>query len=242
MTPCDYGSIKSAFNRDEERRFLIAVLAHTAATRTAARDARFYGSSPCDWSPYHPEDLRPVAQIAADIVRHLGFEPDVGTFDHHQDELLGTGAPSCPGIVLLDVWTALDPRLRPLLEAFDRADKPWVGVVVPWSGTDSQTGQNAAELRAALGALLPAKLAQGRPAARRALSDTSTVTGFETTLRPVVEAAGNSYLRHGRAFPPQVPGSGRPRLWPLTPDDPASGDPGSGGPAPDDPPGRKGRQ
>lgn len=247
ITPCDYGSIKSAFNRDEERRFLIAVLAHTTATRTASRDARFYGSSPCDWNPYHPVDPRPVAQIAADIVRHLGFEPDVSTFLHHHDELLGAGAPSCPGIVLLDVWTALDPQFRPLLEAFDRADKPWVSVVVPWSGTDSQTGQNAAELRAALHTLLPAKLAQGRPAARRAVSDTSTVTGFEAALRPVAEAAGNSYLRHGRAFPPQVPGSGRPRLWPLTPDDPAFEgpafeDPAPGNPAPDDQAGRKGRQ
>ncbi|MEU8195700.1 TIR-like protein FxsC [Microbispora amethystogenes] len=232
MAPCDYGSIKSAFTRDEERRFLITVLSHTTATRTPPRDARFYGSSPCDWNPYQPEDPRPVARIAADVVRRLGFEPEIGTFEHHRDELLGAGAPNCPAIVLLDVWTVLDPRFRPLLEAFDQADKPWVGVVVPWSGTDAETGQNAPALRAALRALLPAKLAQGRPAARRAVSDTSTVAGFETALRPVVEAAGNSYLRHGRAFPPQVPGSDRPRLWPLTTDDPG----------PDDPPGRKGRQ
>jgi len=217
--PCDYTAITSAFSRDPGSRFHITVMAGTKTSGAAGRDDRYYGAAPRDWNPYHPHGARPLADIAADIVRDLGFEPEIGTFADHRDELVGTEPPSCPGLVLVDPWGLTEPHYRDLLRELDRANKPWVGLVVPWNEADTQITENAENLREELRAVLPGKIAQGRLAMRKAMSGIPTIDEFEATLRPVVQTVRSSYLRNARVFPPQISGNDRPRLWSPRQDD-----------------------
>lgn len=211
--PCDYGTIQSAFDREGRHRFKITVVAQTVSSLPPDRDDRYYGASARDWNPYHPHSARPLADITADIVRGLGFEPEIGSFADHRDELLGEGPPSCPGLVLVDPWATIDPHCRELLLELDHANKPWVGLVVPWNETDAQMSGAATTLREGLWTSLPAKIAQGRLPSRKAVSGIPAIEEFEATLRPVIQAVGQSYLRNVQTFPPKIPGTDRPRLW-----------------------------
>ncbi|GII54612.1 hypothetical protein Pth03_30010 [Planotetraspora thailandica] len=208
--PCDYAAIKSAFNRDEQRKFQITIVAHTAESRPVYRHDRYYGGSPLDWNPYLPSSDRSIAETASEIVRELGFEPDVGTFADHRDELINVASPSCPGLVLVDPWVATDQHHRQLLRELDQANKPWVGLVIPWNETDVQLADAATDLRDELRTTLPRKIAQGRLASRKAVHGIHTLGEFETSLRPVVQELGSAYLRHVQTFPPEMSGTEHP--------------------------------
>ncbi|MFC6082732.1 TIR-like protein FxsC [Sphaerisporangium aureirubrum] len=211
--PCDYESIRSAFTGDPERRFQITVVAATSTTLPNGRDKQYYGKMAADWNPYHPHGVRPIAQVAADIVREMGFEPEIGSLHDQREDLLSRRAPSSPGLILLDPWAVADPRFEGLLRELDRADNPWIGLLIPWSRIDTQIADHAAHLREHLNAVLSAKIAQGRPATRNAVQGIASIEEFMATLRPVVQTLGSSYLRNVQTFPPKVPGTGRPRLW-----------------------------
>lgn len=218
--PCDYGSIKSAFTRDPERRFQITVVAATSDTLPEGRSAQYYGATPADWAPYAPETPRPLAELATDIVRELGFEPEIGTFHDHHDELVSLRSPTCPGVVLLDPWAVTDPRYRPLLRAFDQTANPWIGLAIPWSRADAQIIERTTRLRQELHAVLPDKTAPGRPTTRKAVHGLASFEEFEPTLRELIQRLAATYLRNVQTFPPQVPGTQRPRLWTPQNDDP----------------------
>ncbi|MEO3808659.1 TIR-like protein FxsC [Sphaerisporangium sp. B11E5] len=207
--PCDYKSIRSAFTGDPGRKFTITVVAASSSTLPHGRSARFYGPAATDWNPYHPQG-RPIAQIAADIVQDLDFEPEIGSWNDHGEELLSRRSPSSPGLILLDPWAVVDPRYEDLLRELDQVHNPWVGLVLPWNSADPQITEHTVVLREHLHALLPAKLAQGRPATRNAALGVASLEEFRSALRPVVQELGSSYLRNVQAFPPQVPGTERP--------------------------------
>jgi FxsC-like protein len=220
--PCDYGSIRSAFTGDPERRFQITVVAATRDTLPKGRAEQYYGAAPTDWNPYHPHGGGSLADVAADIVREMDFEPEIGSLHDRHDDLLDRRSPSSPGLVLLDPWAVADPRYESLLREFGQADNPWIGLVIPWNQADPQLTEHATDLRERLHAVLSAKIAQSRPATRNAVHGLASLDEFKQTLRPVIQALGSSYLRNVQAFPPQVPGTGtrRPRLWSSKDDSP----------------------
>jgi FxsC-like protein len=85
--------------------------------------------------------------------------------------------------------------------------------VVPWNESDAQIAGAAVILREGLRTSLPAKIAQGRLASRSAVRGIPAMEELETTLRPLIQAVGSSYLKNVQVFPPQGPGTDRPRLW-----------------------------
>jgi len=211
--PVDYSAIKSAFTRDPERRFQITVVAGTVDTLPQGRAADCYGPTVMDWNPYHPESSRPLVEFAAEIVRELDFEPEIGSWTDHRQELAENRAPSCPGLVLLDPWALLDARYEELLYGLNWANNPWIGVIVPWSRTDPQIAERATVLRERLREVLPSKIAHARPSVRRAVDGVPTIGDFEMALRPLLQTLANSYLRNVQAVPPHTPGNGFRRLW-----------------------------
>lgn len=211
--PCDYKTIRSAFPGDPGRKFTITVVAGTSGKLRSDRSAQYYGDTAVDWNPYHPQADRPIAQIAADIVREMDFDPVIGSWHDQSEQLLSSRSPSSPGLVLLDPWAVADPRFERLLRELDQAHNPWIGVVVPWSRTDAQIAEQGVALREHLHTLLPTKIAQGRPATRRAALGLASLEEFKSALRPVVQALGSAYLRKAQTYPPQVTGTERPRLW-----------------------------
>ncbi|RJL32499.1 TIR-like protein FxsC [Bailinhaonella thermotolerans] len=215
--PCDYAAIKSVFERDEGRRFQITVVSYSADTVADGRDPKYYGTAARDWNPYPPEASRALAEIAAEIVRRAGFEPDVGTYEEHRRDLKAA-SPACPALVLVDPWTAADPHFREVFAELDRPDRPWVGLAVPWNDADAQTTECMDALRAGLREVLPAKIDQGRPAVRKAANGLHGLADFESSLTLVISELGSAYLRHVQA--PQVPGTARPRLYPPSHSDP----------------------
>jgi hypothetical protein len=217
-SPVDYSSIKSAFTRDPERRFQITIIAGAAHELPQGRAADYYGSTARDWNPYHPRSSRPIAEVAAEIISELDFEPEIGSGLDHRRELVDNRAPTCPGLVLLDPWTLLDPRYEELLRGLNRANNPWIGVIVPWSRDDPQIAEHTPVLLKRLRDLLSSKVSQGRPSVRKAVYGVPTIEEFELNLRPLLQTLANTYLRNVQAVPPQGSGHGLPRLW--RPDDP----------------------
>ncbi len=97
--PRDLFAVKSAFSRDGSRRFQVTIVAHAAGSLTRDRDPRFYGPTAAEWNPFHPSSTRSLADHAADVVRELGFDPEIGTVADHHTELFSNDPPSCPGVV-----------------------------------------------------------------------------------------------------------------------------------------------
>ena len=211
--PADYASIRSAFTRDPERRFQVTIVAATKESLRGGRVEDYYGSEVVDWNPYHPHSFRPLTDVVTNIIRELDFEPKIGPFEDHYQALVSNRTPACPGLVLLDPWALTDRRNRELLRELDQANNPWIGVIIPWNGTDGQISERSADLRETLQAVLPFKIAQARLEARRAMQGLPTAEEFESTLRPLLQRLASSYLRNAQAFPPKTPGSARPRLW-----------------------------
>ncbi|WP_347602561.1 TIR-like protein FxsC [Acrocarpospora sp. B8E8] len=220
--PCDFGAMKSAFDRDESRRFQITVIAPTVRTSPPGRDRQYYGASAAEWNPYHPDRSQPIAQVAARIVRDRGFEPEIGSFLDHRTELLSEAPPMCPGIVLVDPYATLMPDCQAALTQLNESGHPWVGLVVPWHSADEQLSHSGDLLRDHLQALLPLKIQQIRLMSREAISGALDLDQIDLALRQVITTVTRPYLRNAQVFPPQVPPA-RPRRR-LYGDDP-SGDP-----------------
>ncbi|WP_372453758.1 FxsC protein [Acrocarpospora catenulata] len=110
------------------------------------------------------------------------------------------------GVVLVDPWMTLDAETRGILQALDRRNKPWVGVLVPWNELDEQLRGAEAELRLGLRESFPTT-------ALDAINGVSGLTRFSFVLRQVIQALCTPYLREVQSFPPLVPGTRRPRLW-----------------------------
>lgn len=196
--PVQYASLPTAFGGDggNGRKLLrITVVAPRADELPGDRDRSYYGRQACEWNPYRPSSVRPLADHAADLARSLAYTPDVGDLYQHEEELLGDKRPSAPEVLLIDPVAVGQPECREMLLRFDRLDKPWVQVVVIWNQRDSQLHGDARRLRSELEAALPRTLRVGRAISALAVKGVPSIEDFGTVLPTVIAGAGRHYLR-----------------------------------------------
>ncbi|WP_405140930.1 TIR-like protein FxsC [Sphaerisporangium sp. NBC_01403] len=217
VDPADYKSLESAFGPQDARRpnghrLKVTIVAPDIDTLPKDRDPYHYGRSPQEWNPYRPTLNRPLGAHTADLVRHLGFRPEIGSLDDHYDHVLSDKAPTSAGLLLLDAWATTYSKFAEPLRRFDEAGKPWITVMVPWN-RDTQTVEAESRLRGRLEAALPHKLTEGRPTQRALTDGMATFDQFCKAVPEMARSAMNQYLRHAPAHPPKGHASiERPRL------------------------------
>ncbi|MFC4586108.1 FxsC protein [Sphaerisporangium corydalis] len=199
-TEAAYQSARNAFVGYPYRKLQI-ILAPARLDSTSRRDAAYYGDQDAEWNPYYPGET-PLAEYATDLARNLEYTPEVVTLRENADQVLSATSPAEPGVLVLDPWAARDPELLDRLRRFDRLEKPWIDVIIPWNQQDRQTIDAEAELEEKLESALPRRLLEGRMTSRISARDTSTIEEFGRTLRAVVHRVGNQYLKYGTAHPP----------------------------------------
>jgi FxsC-like protein len=221
----DYSSLVSAFGPEARampggRQLRITVVApHQGELPRERGTLYYYGHDACGWNPYAPETTRGLADHAADLARSLGYRPDVGDLKQHGRELLGSGPPSSPEVLIVDAWAATIDSYASLLRRLDAMDKPWIQVVVPWKRGDEENEAATVMLRSALRAALGHKLAEGRATSSFAVRGVPTLSDFSQVLPTVIMTAARQYLRCAPPFPPAGhPETERPRLSLSLPD------------------------
>ncbi|WP_406456578.1 TIR-like protein FxsC [Streptomyces sp. NBC_00876] len=207
--PVDYRTAPSAFGPPggggASRPMKITIAAPARHDLPRERSADYYGDTPQDWNPYHPASARPLAQLAADIVRALNYQPVIAPFDWESAGEERAAQPSTPEILVLDRWVLRDEERRMRLAAYDTQDRPWVSVVVPWNREDPESRGAEAELTETLEMTMPARMRQGRTFSRAAAKGVPSLEAFGRILPQVVEAAAQQYLRHAATYPPTYP-------------------------------------
>ncbi|MDX3098826.1 TIR-like protein FxsC [Streptomyces sp. ME19-03-3] len=209
----DYHQVPSAFGPPGASRPLhITVLACSDSEGLPeGRSSAYYGPSPRDWNPYHPQSSRPLADLAADLARNLDYHVSVGVFEDELDRLLDP-TPTAPTLLLLDRWALRSPERHELLQRFGSLSRPWVSTLVPWNREDPESqGQEEALRRLADEAL-------NRPQAKRS-GDVSfirnNIPSLEMFCDDVPRAVGRAakhYAAHAPTFPPERPRSMRPTV------------------------------
>jgi FxsC-like protein len=214
----DYASLVSAFGPPGRpvpggQPLRITIVAPRREELPRGRDPLYYSHEACGWNPYAPGTKRGLADHAADLARGLGYRPDVGDLRQHGHELLSSGPPSGPEVLIVDAWATTIDWCVSLLRRLDAMDKPWVQVVVPWKRGDNGNEAAETELWPALASALGHKLAEGRATSSFAVRGVPTLDDFSKVLPTVIMTATRQYLRHAPPFPPAVdPEAERPRL------------------------------
>jgi FxsC-like protein len=182
------------------------------------RSDNYYGSSALDWNPYHPESNRPLADYTSRLTACVGHQPSKGTFEADAENLAET-PPTAPALVLVDAWATLSAERRQRLQRLNDPNQPWISVLVPWNRNDTENNAAEDKLKQGLELALGSKLASAPPAFRRAATEVPTLKAFGDLATEMAFVAGQQYLRHAEARPPEGPDPERPRLsWP-DPDD-----------------------
>lgn len=215
--PADYDSLESAFgsadqSKPGERRMRITVVAPDASDLPDGRGEYHYGRRACNWNPYRPESVRALADHAADLVRNMGYVPEVGDLNDHLDALLGSEQACGPAVLLVDAWAIRQAEYREKLRKIDFLRNAWVQVVIPWNSRDAELTGAEASLRQGLDAALKEKLAAGRVDCRIAVTGVPSLEEFSMVLPVVARVAARHYLAHAHAYPPPGPVIERPRL------------------------------
>lgn len=135
-------------------------------------------------------------------MRSLNYQAVITSFDEEPGQREGKQPPSTPEILLVDRWALQDEDLRRRLAAFDRENRPWVTMVVPWCRDDHQSRAAEAELTEKLEQTMPVKMRQGRAFCRVAAKGVPSMEAFGQILPQVVEVAAQQYLRHATVYPP----------------------------------------
>lgn len=213
--PVDYRVTPSAFGPPSggPRPMQLTVAAPARDDLPDGRHPEYYGDTPLDWNPYHPDSAQPLARLAEDLVRSLNYQATVTSFDEEVLHLDGKQPPSRPEVLLVDRWALHDEERRERLAAFDSEHRPWASVVVPWNRDDHQSRASEAELTGRLEDTMPSKMRQGRATSRAAAKGVPSMEAFGQILPQVVEAAAQQYLKHATVYPPAGGGHHeRPRL------------------------------
>ena len=224
----DYDSLESAFGEDglgmtSEQRLRITIVAPQQDALPDGRvDASCYGRTAHDWNPYRSDSVRrPIAEHAAALARGLGYRVEVGDLFQHEADLLTSGPPSGPQILIIDPWALMLPRCQQLLQQLDALNTPWVQVVIPWN-REGESEQAEGKLRVALDTTIARKLAEVRVTSTRAVHGVPTLDEFSMVLPKLILAAVKQYLRHAQAYPPVGPVIERPRLSEFVADPPTT--------------------
>jgi FxsC-like protein len=214
----EYDSLESAFGEESlgmsgDQRLRITIVAPQRDALPDGRvDARPYGNTACDWNPYTSDSVRrPIADHAAALARGLGYRVEVGDLFQHEADLLSSGPPSGPQILIIDPWALMLPRCQQLLQRLDALDTPWVQAVIPWN-RDGESPNAEGKLRVALDTSITRKLAEVRVTSSRAVHGVPTLDEFSMVLPKLILTAVKQYLRHAQAYPPAGPVLERPRL------------------------------
>lgn len=222
----DYDSLESAFGEEgldmsgDQRLRITIVAPHADALPDGRVDASPYGQTARDWNPYGSDSVqRPIADHAAALARGLGYRVEVGDLYQHEAELLTSGPPSGPQILIIDPWALMLPRCQQLLQQLDALDTPWVQAVIPWN-REGETLQAEGKLRVALETTIARKLADVRVTSSRAVHGVPTLDEFSMVLPKLILTAVKQYLRHAQAYPPAGPAIERPRLTEFVADPP----------------------
>jgi FxsC-like protein len=222
----DYDSLESPFGEvgrsmSSDQRLRITIVApHRDALPDGRVDASPYGRTARDWNPYNSDSVhRPIADHAAALARGLGYRVEVGDLFQHQAELLTSGPPSGPQILIIDPWALMLPRCQQLLQQLDALDTPWLQVVIPWN-RDGESLVAEGKLRVALDTTIQRKIAEVRVTSSRAVHGVPTLDEFSMVLPKLILTAARHYLRHAQAYPPAGPVLERPRLSEFMADPP----------------------
>ena len=212
----DYDSLPSAFGQEDratsgQQRFLITVAAPRRDEIPAGRDVTPYGDAAVDWNPYCLDSTRPIAEHAAALARALGYQPEVGDLHTHAADLLASGSPSAPQLLLIDPWALLTPSNQHQLQHLDGLDTPWLQVIIPWDYA-AESPELEGKLRVVLDATLRRKLTEVRATSAGAARGVPDLGDFSMVLPKLILTAVKQYLRNARAFPPSGPTAERPRL------------------------------
>jgi FxsC-like protein len=185
------------------RTLRITVAAGALDRLPEGRSPLYYGATPLDWNPFHPESAQPLAEMAASIVEGLNYRVVVREFDDEPD------LPDCPEVLLLDPWMLRDPKHRARLSELDAGHRPSTGLVVPGNRTDAAGQAAQRELGVELDAALPRAADRQRRGGRAAALSVPDLRSFRALLPQVVEAAANSYLHSAGA---SLSGGSTPRF------------------------------
>jgi len=221
----DYARLPSAFDpmagpMPADPRLRVTVVAPTRDDLPAGRSGLHYGTAALDWAPYLPASARPIAQYTADFARSLGYRPRLGDLPERKADLLDSGPPADPEVLIIDPWAVTSPACRRLLTRFNLHEKPWVQVVIPWNPADAESAAEEGRLRLALHSALRRKLERGRATSAMAVEGVPSLDGFAGVLPWLILAAVKHYLGHARAFPPPGPVVQKPLLQGFTLDPP----------------------
>ena len=187
----------------------------------------YYGKSPMDWNPYHPQDDYPLYQQAQRIVTNQGY----GTAYHEVRQGLARQLQNAWNadqvtILLIDAWSAQEPPFRSQLELFDQADHPATGVLVPCHPASERTRD---ELWLGLTSLFERKSSRGPLNEQFRLR--VCYDEFRRALERMVASAQSNIIRkRSISRPPTSDGSGPPSGRPIL-----SGPGGRSRPGPSDP-------
>jgi FxsC-like protein len=204
----DYPSLPSAFGAEiaamkGDQRFRITIAALRKDELPAGRSPEYYGATAQDWAPYRPASDRTLADYVADLVRSLGFRPDVGALSERAAELLAAESCVAPEILVIDPWATQVAEYRDVLSRFDLLGKPWVQIFIPWSEQDGDNPGAEDELRRLLDSVLRHKIAQGRATSVLAVRGVPTLAELGRELPAVIQQADRQYLKKAAVFPPE---------------------------------------
>jgi FxsC-like protein len=208
-----FGGAETARSGPEDKRVRITVVAPRRDELPAERgNSSCYGPSPLDWKPYAPGSDRPIAHVAAEVVRSLGDRAEVGDLFEHGEALLSGDRRSGPQILLIDPWALSVPDTQQLLQRLRLPCMPWVQAMIPWNPGDDETRQAEGKLRALLDATLRDKLAEAASTSEMAARGIPSLEDFDAVLRQLIAKAANKYLAYAAAYPPAGPLVERPRI------------------------------
>ncbi|WP_330328960.1 TIR-like protein FxsC [Streptomyces sp. NBC_00536] len=197
----DYLNVPSAFRaatRSEES-LRIAVVAPTLRNLPEGRDPRYYGDTPDDWNPYHPESARPLADVATGLAFQLNEQVDVSTLADEVTRVVRGVASSGPLILLVDAWALRVPELRAGLAALDAAREPGTIVLCARHRLDMQVSLYSLE------SAFPGLTHRSGVALGRAAHGLTTLEAFGAAMPRAVEHAYADYLGQQGDVPPGAP-------------------------------------
>lgn len=197
----------------------IVVAAPSAADVTSAplaelgRDARYYGATPVDWTPFVPELTMSLARFAQEIARQHEFTAVVTDVTNLPAALSEARTANHLVIILIDLWVTHLEEPRRILAQYDQpagADEPLTAVMVPVSATDRHTQASHEELARALTQLLGNRLRS----LDGVLVRTSILShrAFDADLQVVLERSRNQAFR---THPPYHRPAGRSGNRPI---------------------------
>ncbi|GLX93113.1 TIR-like protein FxsC [Herbidospora sp. NBRC 101105] len=208
IDPLEFGTLPSAFEDFEaERPLTLTVVAPAIGHLPPGRSAYYYGRVPEEWNPFRSEDnSRSLYSYAVEMATSHGFRPQLGPLSAYSAENLATKQPTGPEVLIIDPWALREPSCLELLASFDRAEMPWVSVIIPWNLLDEETSFHEPGMRAVMEATLS-----------RRLSDpyTESINSFSAFGRAFPQAlsrAGNQFLKKATPYPPEGQPSRKLRL------------------------------